>query len=391
MTEVKLSEYPSVRKWLGSLNESTRTSYLWHLENFMDWARVNGGKFATKSPDELIEFCLDAAPRQINEFLDVKKAYLLSRRGRVGHKFNADKCIKSFFTHNRVELPADKTLNLHGNVPNVEGTLSPDDVKRIILSSNVAYQAVFLTMLGSGMGQAEFIAWSDEGLEDLKAQLGKDPKIIKISLHGRKGDKNQYNYSTFIGGDALVALKRYMAERGPRPGAVFINTQGKAITKMVLYMYWTRKLRRLGLSTYGKGWEGKHPHELRDVYRTLWRHSGVPVEYAEYFMGHREAFDKYGYDRTAQDEDELRKQYEAALPFLNILSESKPFKLVKEDEVTKLNTKIKDMEAQLEEAKHGQNGEIAELEVRQRESDAKYERLKALVEAMAKEKTGKVG
>lgn len=216
-------------------------------------------------------------------------------------------------------------------------------------------------MLVSGMGQAEFIAWSDEGLEDLKSQLDSNAKLIKISLHGRKGDKNQYNYSTFIGGDALTALKRYVGERGLRPGAIFVNTHGEALTKKALTMYWGRKLERLGLAVAGNGWSGKHPHELRDTFRTLWRRSGVPVEYGEYFIRHREAFDKYGYDKTAQDDDELRKRYLEALPFLNILSENKPFKLVREDEVTQLRRENEEIRRQLEEAKAGQNNEIAKM------------------------------
>jgi integrase len=339
---------------MGSINKSTGRTYLWHFESFMDWSRVNSPKFGSMTPDELVEYCLDATPRQINEFLDAKKAYLLSLMGRIGHKTNADKAIKSFFTHNRVELPADRTLNLRGDRPKVEGTLSPEDVKRVVMSSNVTFQAVFLVMLGSGMGQAELIAWSDEGLEDLKTQLNADAKLVKVSLHGRKGDKNQYNYSTYIGGDALAALKRYLAERGPQPGAIFINTHGEPLTQVALYRYWTRKLNRLGLITFGNGYSGRNPHELRDVYRTLWRRSGVDVSYGEFFMGHREAFDRYGYDKTAQDEDELRKQYAAALPFLNILSETKPFKLVHEDEVTRLRN-------ELDEARRGQSSETEDL------------------------------
>jgi integrase len=346
MTEVKLEGYPSVGKWLSGINESTRKGYLWHLESFMDWVRENSVKFGSMTPDELVEFCLDATPRQINEFLDTKKAYLLSLKGRLSHKANGDKAIKSYFAHNRVELPSDKTLNLQGDKPKVEGTLTPEDIKRVILSSNVTYQAVFLTMLGSGMGQSEFVSWSDEGYEELQRQLDKDAKLVKVSLHGRKGDKNQYNYSTFIGGDALAALKRYLNERGTRPGAIFINTHGEPLTKVALYRYWTRKLIRIGIKTK-KGWTGTNTHEIRDVYRTLWRRSGVPVEYGEYYMGHREAFDKYGYDKTALDEDELRKQYEAALPILNILSETRPFKLVHEDMVAKLQRELEEAKNKL--------------------------------------------
>lgn len=319
----------------------------------MDWVRVNGSKFSGMTPEDLIEYGLDASPRDMNELLDLKKNYLLSMTGRLNHKKNADKAIKSFFSYNRVEVPKDRTLNLRGDLPKVEGALTPEDLKKIVLSSNSAFQATFLVMLGSGMGQDEFIQWSNTGYEDLMRQLDAGAKLVKISLHGRKGDKNDYNYHTYIGGDALNALKQYLTRRGHSPGAVFMNNIHKPATQDALYQYFSRKIKRLGIGV--KGWAGLSPHGIRDVYRTLWRRSGVPVEYGEYFMGHRGAFDKYGYDRTAQDEDELRKQYSSALPFLNILSEAKPFKLVHQEEVEKLREQLKqrdskqlDLERQLE-------------------------------------------
>ena len=380
MTEVKLDNSLAVRKWLASLKESTGLGYKWHLEAFMDWVKINGGKFAGKTPDDLIEFGLDATPREMNELLDLKKNYLLSMTGRLNHKKNADKSIKSFFSYNRVEVPKDRTLNLRGDLPKVEGSLTPDDLKKIVLSSNPAFQATFLIMLGSGMGQDEFIEWSNTEYADLMRQLDAGAHQVKISLHGRKGDKNDYNYHTYIGGDALNALKRYLKLRGNNPGAIFSNNIHKPATQDALYQYFSRKIQRLGIHRGGEGWSGITPHGIRDVYRTLWRRSGVPVEFGEYFMGHRGAFDKYGYDRTAQDEDELRKQYSVALPWLNILSENKPFKLVHEDEVTRLRK-------ELEDSKRMENTRVAELEAKNTVIEAKLDKaIKALEEIFKQSK-----
>ena len=361
-----------MKKWLGGISKVTGKAYLWHLESYMDWAKVNSPKFGSMTPDDWIEYALDATPRQVNDLLDMKKEYLLSLNGvRLSHKANANKAILSFFAHNRVELPKDKTLNLHGDKPKVKGVLTPEHVKQIVNASNLLYQAVFLVMLGSGMGQAELVSWSDEGYEGLKAQLDSHAEIVKVELHGRKGDKNDYNYTTFIGGDALKALSRYVKARGSEKGAIFVNTHGEALTKVALYRYWTRKLIRIGIKVE-KGWTGTNTHELRDVYRTLWRRSGVDVAYGEYFMGHREAFDKYGYDKTGGDEDELRAQYSVALPFLNILSETKPFKLVREVDVEK--EVQKQVEIRLKEAEKSRE---AEIEVIRRESETTNKSLEA--------------
>jgi integrase len=341
-------ESPAVENWMAGIGERTRTGYLWHFEAFMKWVREQGNGFSSMTPDDMVEYALDGTTREINKLLDLKKRYLLSMTGRASHKHNADKAIKSFFMHSRCPLPTDSTLNVKGDRPRVEGTLSPEDVKRVIMASNELYQSVFLVMLGSGMGQAELVNWSDTGYDDLITQLRGSPEVVKVSLHGRKGDRNEYNYHTYIGGDALDALRRYLQQRGVDPGAIFINTHNGPLTEVALYRYWTRKLHRLGISVPGNGWQGKHVHELRDTYRTLWRRSGVPVEYGEYFMGHRDAFDAYGYDKTAQDEDETRKRYLQALPMLNILSETRPFKLVHEDTVEKLRRENEELQRKLE-------------------------------------------
>jgi len=346
------------------------------MESFIAWARVNGEKFSGMSPEDLVEYGLDANQREMNELLDLKKRYLLTMKGRLNHKKNANKAIQSFYSYNRVQLPKDSTLNLRGDAPKVEATLTAEHLKQIIMASNPAFQAAFLVMLGGGMGQDEFIQWSDAGYTDLKKQLSGDCTLVKIQLHGRKSDKNEYNYSTFIGGDALSSLKKYLRIRGDQPGAVFLNNHHKAATQDALYTYFSRKVERLGIepeveaTTDGQRWTGFSPHSIRDVFRTLWRRSGVPVEYAEHFMGHRNAFDKYGYDRTAQDEEDLRSKYLMALPHLNIISDTKAFKLVKQDEVTALTSRIKDLETQLSEAEAGRVRVLEELERRRRESDA---------------------
>ena len=403
MTEAKLENGPAVRNWLGSLKESTGLGYQWHFEAFIDWVRVNGGKFNDMTPEALVEYGLDASQRDMNDLLDLKKRYLLSMKGRLNHKKNANKAIQSFFSYNRVQLPKDSTLNLRGDVPKVEPAFTVEDLKKIVLASNPAFQATFLVMLGAGMGQDEFIQWSDTGYADLKKQLDSGASLVKIQLYGRKGDKNDYNYHTYIGGDALEALRKYLKIRGSQPGAIFINNIHRPATQSALYTYFDRKLKRLGMepetekNSDGQRWTGYSPHAIRDVFRTMWRRSGVPVEFGEYFMGHRGAFDKYGYDQTARDEDELRKQYLGALPFLNILSDTKPFRLVREDEVTHLRKeldetraaqggRVAELEAEVDRLKRG-DGRVAELEAANLELSKRQEKLeKALMEIWEREK-----
>lgn len=375
MSFTDIAQDQAVRNWMGDLGEQTKGPYLWHFEKFIKWVRENDGKFAEMSPAELVEFALDASTRDLNELLDLKKKYLQSMTGGIGHKRNSDKAIKSFFLHNRATLPPDVTLNIKADTPKVEKDLEAVDIKNVVLSSNKTYQAVFLTMLGGGFGQEEFVSWSDTGLADLRDQLRRGVDPVKVKLHGRKGMKMEYNYFTYASGDALDALKRYMAIRDriieksrrraegqdrpyKEPDSIFINQRGLPLNKAALYWYWMRQLKRLGIidpDNHDRGGQpryGKHLHQFRTVFRTLWRKSGVEVEFAEYHMGHEKAFDDYGYDVSQEDEPLMQSKYRAALPYLNIITDTKAYDLV--DRNTYENEKIAGLEAELKRMKEQQ-------------------------------------
>ena len=370
MSFTDLAQDQAVRNWMDDLGENTQGPYMWHFEKFMKWVRVNDGKFAEMSPSEMVEYALDASTRELNELLDLKKKYLQSMTGGIGHKRNADKAVKSFFLHNRATLPPDVTLNIKPDTPKVEKELTATDIKNVVLSSNKTYQAAFMCMLGGGFGQEEFIAWSDTGLPDLRDQLRRGVDPVKVKLHGRKGMKMQYNYYTYIGGDALDALKRYMtyreklvARKGD-PGSIFVNQRGLPLNKGALYWYWMRQTQRLGIidqdnhTRNGQPRYGKNLHQLRTVFRTLWRKSGVEVEFAEYHMGHEKAFDEYGYDAAAEDEALTQSKYRAALPYLNIISDTHAFDLI--DRETYENEEIRELRAELE-AERSKRSEVMDL------------------------------
>jgi hypothetical protein len=58
-------------------------------------------------------------------------------------------------------------------------------------------------------------------------------------------------------------------------------------------------------------------------------------------MGH--VVDKLGYNKIMKDEKWARREYMRALPFLNILSETKPYGLADEDEVQNLRDGVKEL------------------------------------------------
>jgi len=117
-----------------------------------------------------------------------------------------------------------------------------------------------------------------------------------------------------------------------------------------MFTYWNDHQRRLGLidqKNTDKGRRyGKNIHELRDLFRTRWRRSGVETDYAEFFMGHTEAFDRDNYDKISRDESHTRQQYMKAEPWLNILSDE-PDKISTEDHELELRRQREEMDTRI--------------------------------------------
>jgi hypothetical protein len=65
------------------------------------------------------------------------------------------------------------------------------------------------------MDQASFEYWNMNGCEELLEQLDQGEEIVKVNLPGRKKNKNKRRFYTFIGGDAVDAIKQGFLSRSP--------------------------------------------------------------------------------------------------------------------------------------------------------------------------------
>jgi hypothetical protein len=114
--------------------------------------------------------------------------------------------VRSFFAHNRAELPGDKTFIIRGKKPPAESRLTITDVTRVINAANLRDRSLLLVRW-QGMLDTEGICYVNEKLShhvvsDIKA--GKD--LIALTIPGRK--------ATYIGRDAIEALKYFNEVRG---------------------------------------------------------------------------------------------------------------------------------------------------------------------------------
>jgi len=332
--------YSKVDGWLMRLAPSTRKPATSMFNNFMVWIGENDTKFCAMTPDELVEYQFNADRDRRYDILDqLVQPFLLSIEGRQGYKQKLYTTIRSFFMHNRAELPKDPGINLGATRDSVRGRLEPTQIRDMVLSSKPVYQAIILSMFQGGMGLAELNYWSQNGWESLQRQISEGRDIVKIELPGRKKSRKRQPYHTFIGGDALDAVKNWLQYRPTGAKAIFTNKAGKPIIKSNIYMYWLRHLRKLGLAEPAeKGMihtrTGRNPHELRDAFRTQWAKSGASPDIAEYMMGHD--IDPNEYNKVFRDEEYSLAEYRRALPMLQIMTGTAPYRLVKETVVEQL-------------------------------------------------------
>lgn len=352
---------PKVEVWLGRLGPDTARVNGTIFNNFMRWVRVKGGEFKDYTPEDFIAYQMEATNSQRYKIVDLLQRFINSEERRAGYKRKIRSTIRSFFAHSRCELPKDPRFIIRGDEQRVIGTLTLEEVKTLILRCNPAYQAIFLSMFQGGMGLAEVEYWSNNGYEELEEQLSdKKVGVIRVSLPGRKKARNERPYYTLLGSDAIDAIRGWLEIRPSEAEAIFTNKYGGPITKNAIGLYWRRHLRDLGMITkkYNNDKSnryGKNPHELRTLFRSQWEKTPAKISVAEYLMGHQ--VDPLDYNQAFKDEAWTRKQYELALPMIQIMSSGQPFGRVEAGEIEKLQARIKELETE----KLDTNGLINEL------------------------------
>ena len=342
-----LENFYSITNWLSNLGPSSREVQLNLFKEFIKWVRVNGGDYAEYSPDELIEHQKNLSKRDGYELLDkLVKPYVRNKPGTYNSKNSRYTSIRSFFLHNRAELPRDSNFRFRPEREPIQGLLTAHEIRLVIQSCNPMYQAIFTCMFQSAMDQKSLTHWSTHGWDSLHAQLEGNQTLVKIELPGRKKNRNIKPYYTFIGPDAIGKLRNYLKHRAhaveqgkisKKDKHIFINERGDPIKTRALRGYWLKRLRELGIiEPIERGTKasktGRGLHEMRDVFKSLWEKSPASGTVSEYCLGH--AIDPLEYNKSFRDVEYYRGEYKKALPYLQLLSRGEPFNRV---EVTELD------------------------------------------------------
>jgi len=185
-----------VRKWLRGLAEGTVVNRLAVLKRFFEFASVG--------PSEAVGFQRNNLSSY--RFVDLAYEWVESRSLASGSMRTFVGCVRGFFLANRAPLPSDKH-KFHSDRERVVGELSVDEFRRILLSCNRTYRAAFLVQFQSGSGISELCYVNEHHVDYVWDEVRKGSRMIRLRMPGRKQNRNIKPYYTFIGGDAVDALK----------------------------------------------------------------------------------------------------------------------------------------------------------------------------------------
>jgi len=375
-----------VRRWLDGLSPRSVRSHLPLLLKFFGFCGV--------SAVEAVEF------QRVNalsyRFVDAVYEWFNGQNLGAGTKRFRASMVRGFFLANRVPLPKDKH-RFRSEKAKVVGELTVDEFRKIVVSCNLTYKAAFLIQFQSGSGVGELLYINESLAPHVWDEVRKGQKIIRLVMPGRKQNRNVHPYYSFIGTDAVDALRQLFHSRGWKQDSVLFRTlRDDPVSANSLQTYFRSQAVKLGLiksetpkclkcgaetvkqrfrkngankthylctschcslpsSEYGISqnmWGGvryrMRTHELRDLFRTEFHraqtYNGADSACGEFFMGH--SIDKLKYDKIMRDKTYALEQYRRAMPFLNVLSED-PRKVERaevDSELTFLRKKVSELE-----------------------------------------------
>jgi len=322
---------PCLIKWLDSYMEGdSRDAKTKYFKLFYQWLQ-DQERLKDLTPKELIEFQENAATKEDKYLiLDTVIKYIQVHKWTINTKRTYYSALREFFSKNRAPLPLER-INFSTNIQEPkQGELRVEDIETLIKNSDLQMRAIYLTLFQGLMGQEELITFNTRCSGDLVKHLRENEKNLsrpfRISFSGRKRTKGKRPFYTFIGEDALNAIKEYFErERGwPKEGeAIFMNQERRPITKQGTRANHLRLLARLKYIQRVGGSSstryGLNLHEFRDQAKT-WLHVRGKVDMAcvDFWMGH--VVDPLGYDKFSREEDYVLGHYLRAQPILNIVS-----------------------------------------------------------------------
>ena len=352
----------SIQVWLANFSSTaTRKAYRFHIVHFFGWLWIV--KHECMTPDEVLA---DENKRHVD--LDVQRrvkwSYEALEYGKdsvmpdgysdgwmgnkgLGHsaKTQAHYAVKSWFAYNNLPLQAVK----YRIEDEEREDLAPFDLVqlgKIVKCAPLKWRSALLVLLHSAVRIGDL--FSQVGLlwPVIKEQINKKACIIKINvrgmeilheipwretgttlvclpLYGATTRGKIFKFFTFLAGDALDELHRYVKERGEPAKGERIWDCDKTRLQKKIHVYAIKA----GLMEREKGNKKgglRYPiyvHRIRKIFKTTCQQRGVSEVDSEFAEGHkRTGVDKIYDERHISHPEVFAAEFLKVEPCLNLLS-----------------------------------------------------------------------
>jgi integrase len=326
------------REWAEDLNPHSM-NYIHYFLSYLEWAKMKGyWKSAQEMLDEQGKLSRSDDKKDQYKHVDILASYIKSKGTGLSDRRNAWHAVSSFYSYHRRPLPrlgrneaeklfkpSERDAKRAVDLP----PLQPDEVRRLILGANMPYRAILMVMFQGAMSLAEFGQFNTNWQKTVDKL--DEPGPLKIDLYRSKTSKKAVQkFYTFISDDAKRLIKEWLQMRPKselpylfltfrKNDSKWVPTSSRNIGETV-----TATAKRVGLIKQPESGSSAnryhvHPHEFRDLFKSLCQIHGVLPVASEYFLGH--GIDKSGYDKSPEyDVDFFRNEYRKVEPYLNIIS-----------------------------------------------------------------------
>jgi site-specific recombinase XerD len=333
---------PPLARWLGEISrDSTRDTYKFGWRAFSAYT----GLSATQLLDEAVED-MKRDPRERKEvvlhrllgyYSWLTNEYPVYNRGKGKHTVVRNgvrpktangwvQAIRSFYGTFDINVKMKGKSRLpRPRVYNKRMELTVLEVRTLVQQArNPRDRAILLTLFQGGMDVSTLCSIN---YEDVREGLQKDEYPLKLSLFR---EKTGIEYYTFLGRDAISAIKSYLNElkskdtflQSGQPLFVKLDSAGKVepMESQLVQKLVREAAMRSGLvdesKLSGKDMCPCNPHALREAFGSIMINKGVPDTIVDFWLGH--AIGEMAQAYKSVKSEELKKLYLEREAFISI-------------------------------------------------------------------------
>lgn len=328
-----------------SLKESSINLYVIRLRIYCDFHQMSISELIDEAEKEQESGKVKKRRRKVNERLGDFADHLVKEGKSVYTVRGYIESIKAIYNYCDIDTEKIGVPSPNKNKA-YEELITIDEIKLAVQSATIRDRAIILTHMSSGMGLSEvkgltygnFIKAVEEYTnkrgyikpEDLISMLDGIEDIIPRWKMVRV--KTDYPFITFTSPEATRETLRYLEYRQSRafpitneddilfcstnPGKKGANGVGQEISKKAYVAIFQRLNDKLGFGKKENTFRRFTSHELRRFFGTQCIRAGLDKMSTDWMMGH--AIDEQDAAYFKIREDDLRKRYLKALPYLTL-------------------------------------------------------------------------